>query len=97
MRPAVLLLPCILAACGDPGGDYPALVPLETLLDPAIPAHAAAAAASPAGVAAEVTAAGAAARGRAAAAQVQGDADLQARAAALRERAEVLRNTDPGV
>lgn len=92
MRRALFALPCLLAACGDPGGDYPALVPLEALLEPQVPA----AAASPAAVTAEVQAAGAAARSRArAAGPVAADAELLARAAALRARAEALRQAEP--
>lgn len=98
MRRALLALPCLLAACGDPGGDYPALVPVETLLEPALPAHSAVAATSPAAVTAEVTAAGAATRAHAAAIRPpRTDPALLTRAQALRARADALREADPGV
>lgn len=98
MRRALIALPLLIAACGDTGGDYPTLVPVGTLVEPALPAHAAIAARSPATVNADVAAAGAATRQRAdaIASQSSGDAALLARAAALRARADALREADPG-
>lgn len=86
-----------LTGCGDPGGEaYPQLLPLAELNGaPALPPHAADAAADPAGVEASLRARQAAAHRHAPAAAPTGDAALAARAAALRTRAAALAATDP--
>lgn len=79
-----------LAACGDDTRGYPALLPTAVMLaEPAIPAHAADAAAD------DSLGASLDARGRALAAQAgahpaPGSSDLNARADALRSRAREL-------
>lgn len=82
-----------LAGCADRIGDYPALLPTDELLaEPDLPAHAADAATSDAGVAGGLQgrASGLASRVPAPAAS---DEDLTARADALRDRAAELSNT----
>ncbi|TKW66136.1 MAG: hypothetical protein DI616_11650 [Paracoccus denitrificans] len=89
--PALALL---LAACADHGIDYPALMPTDQLLaEPAIPGHADIAATSPDQVASDLAAAGAAlavSQAEVTAAEVGNDAELAARAEALRRRAEAM-------
>ena len=87
----------VLAGCGDPGGgDYPRLLPLSRLnAPPAVPAHAAEAAADPAAVESTLRARQAAARRQAPDSPASGDAALAARAAAMRARAGALAATDP--
>lgn len=82
-----------LAGCTDRMTDYPQLLPTDQLLaEPALPAHAADAAD-------DLDGAGAALSSRAAGLSARagqgngGDADLAARAQALRQRAKVLRQT----
>ncbi|WP_415392676.1 hypothetical protein [Paracoccus sp. SJTW-4] len=96
-RLAPLAALAVLAGCGDPGGgDYPRLLPLSQLnAPPAVPAHAAEAAADPSAVETSLRARQAAARRHAPESPVTGDAALAARAAALRARAGALAATDP--
>ena len=95
----VCLLPIVvaLAACGAADeGAYPQLLPLDVATaDPAVPAHAADAAADPDGVRGELEArAAAAAASRPA--PPAAPAALASRAVALRSRADALRATAPG-
>ncbi|SDL03297.1 hypothetical protein [Paracoccus chinensis] len=93
---ALAVLP---AACGGADDAYPRLVPLSELnAPPAIPAHAAEAAADPEAVGEALRARRAEAAARAAAAQgtPADTAALTRRAAALRDRAEELSRRDPG-
>lgn len=85
-----------LAGCGDPGGQpYPQLLPLSQLnAPPAVPAHAADAAADPGAVESSLRARQAAAH-RHAPASPAADTALTDRAAALRARAGALAATDP--
>lgn len=101
-RPAHFLasLAALLAvsACGDSDGAYPRLLPLSDLTaPPAIPAHAADAAADPEAVGDALRArrAEAAARAGGTRAPVTDAAALQARAAALRARAGELAEAEP--
>ncbi|QRZ14013.1 hypothetical protein JWJ88_04960 [Paracoccus methylovorus] len=81
----------LLAACGDTGGDYPALLPTDRLLvEPALPAHAAEAGRDPAAISDKLDARGQSLAGRAGAKPVPGDALLQQRAQDLRARAKAL-------
>lgn len=101
---AVLSRPCLsaallaLAACGGSDMAYPRLLPLSDLTaPPAIPAHAADAAADPEAVGEALRAHRAEAAARAGAAQgpVTDAARLQARAAALRDRAGQIAAAEP--
>ena len=79
-----------LAACGDDTRDYPALLPTaEVLADPSIPSHAADAAADDS-LGAALDARGKALAGRAGGPPMASNADLHARADALRARAAIL-------
>ena len=79
-----------LAACGDDTRDYPALLPTaDVLAEPAIPSHAADAAADDS-LGAALDARGKALAGRAGGPPMTDSADLQARADALRSRARDL-------
>lgn len=95
----VCLLPIVvaLAACGAADeGAYPQLLPLDVATaDPAVPAHAADAAADPDAVRGELEARAAAAAASRPAAPDAPDA-LAGRAADLRARADALRATSPG-
>ncbi|MBB1490018.1 MULTISPECIES: hypothetical protein [unclassified Paracoccus (in: a-proteobacteria)] len=87
-----------LAACGGSDESYPRLLPLSDLTaPPAIPAHAADAAAHPEAVGEALRARRARAAARAGGAQgpVTDAAGLQARAAALRDRAGQLAAAEP--
>ena len=76
-----------LAACGDDTRDYPALLPTaEVLADPSIPSHAAA----DHSLGAALDARGKALAGRAGGPPMARNADLHARADALRARAAIL-------
>ena len=67
-RPALLLLLAALAACADPGGDYPRLLPTAQILaEPVLPAHAGPATTDPAAIETALAARAAALRARAAA------------------------------
>ena len=95
-----LLIPLLmLAACGDSSGDYPALMPTDRLLaEPAIPGHAGIAATNPDQVVSDLQSSGAAlavSQAEVTAADVTDDADLTARAKALRERAAGLSAAAP--
>lgn len=92
---ALAVLP---AACGGADDAYPRLVPLSELnAPPAIPAHAADAAADPGAVGEALRARRAEAAARASAQGGATDAAaLSRRAAALRDRAEDLSRRDPG-
>lgn len=102
LRPA-LILPSLaallaLAACDDSGATYPRLLPLSDLTaPPAIPVHAADAAADPEAVGEALRArrAEAAAQAGGARAPVTNAAALQARAAALQARAGELAAAEP--
>ena len=101
MSLVLVALPLVLAACAAPDeGAYPQLMPLSDLNQPpAIPAHAADAAADPQAVADALRArrAGAAARADQARGPVGDAAGLGDRARALRARADALARTDlPG-
>ena len=79
-----------LAACGDPMGDYPSLMPTDQLLaDPALPAHARDAANDPAATDAALQGRAAGLAGGAAG-TAAGAGDLARRADALRARADAL-------
>jgi len=81
----------MLAGCGDAGGDYPALMPTDRLLaEPALPAHALDAAQSPETVGSMLDGRARSLAGRAGTAAGTGDATLQRRAEALRDRAGAL-------
>ncbi|MFD1796031.1 hypothetical protein FQV27_02305 [Paracoccus aurantiacus] len=84
----------LLAACGDDGIDYPALLPTDQVLaEPSIPGHAQIAAGSPDQVRSDLEAAGQALNVSAAEVTQQDVADeaaLEDRAAALRRRAQAL-------
>ncbi|NHF72467.1 hypothetical protein [Paracoccus xiamenensis] len=88
-----------LAGCGDPSGDYPALLPTDRLLaEPSIPGHAGIAATSPDQVVSDLTSAGAAlsvSQSQVTAADVTDDAALAARAEALRAKAAALSAETP--
>ncbi len=101
-RPALILLTSLtllVAACGDRSDDYPSLIPTDQLLaEPAIPGHAEIAATSPDQVAADLAAAGAGlavSQAQVTAAEVGQDAELAARAEALRKRAAALSAEKP--
>ena len=90
-----LLVPLLmLGACGDPSGDYPALIPTDQLLaEPSIPGHAAIAASNPDQVVSDLQSEGAAlavSQAEVTAADITDDAGLSARAAALRKKAADL-------
>ncbi|AGT09286.1 hypothetical protein [Paracoccus aminophilus] len=92
-----LALSLPLLACGDTVTDYPKLAPTDQLLaPPAIPAHAQEAAAAPERVRDGLEAEGRGLKGRAAAtgSRPVDNRDLTARAAALRARAEALKQAD---
>lgn len=98
--PHLTILTCLLlAACADHGIDYPALMPTDQLLaEPAIPGHAEIAATSPDQVAADLAAAGVAlavSQAEVTAADVTNDAELTARAEALRKRAAEMSAETP--
>lgn len=98
--PRLTILTCLLlSACADHGVDYPALMPTDQLLaEPSIPGHAEIAATSPDQVAADLAAAGAAlavSQAEVTAADVSNDAELTARAEALRKRAAALSAESP--
>ncbi len=93
-RLSILAPLLVLAACGDPSTDYPALLPTERMLaEPVIPGHAGIAASSPDQVVADLRAEGAAlavSQAQVTAADVTDDAGLAARAKALQARAAAL-------
>ena len=96
----VLMFPLLmLAGCGDPSGDYPALMPTDRLLaEPAIPGHAGIAASNPDQVVSDLQSSGAAlavSQAEVTAADVTDDAALTARAEALRAKAAALSAESP--
>lgn len=98
-RSCLLAALLALAACGDRTADYPRLLPLSDLTaPPAIPAHAADAAADPDAVGSALRARRADTVARAAGGKgpVTDAAALRSRAAALQDRAKELAATEPG-
>ncbi|WBU61563.1 hypothetical protein [Paracoccus albus] len=96
--PALILVPLMLAACGDRAGDYPDLLPTDQLLaEPSIPSHAQIAAGSPDQVRSDLESAGAALAVSSAEVTAQDgaiDPALPPRAEALRRRARALSDVD---
>lgn len=95
-----LLVPLLmLGACGDSSGDYPALIPTDQLLaEPTIPGHATIAASNPDQVVSDLQSEGTAlavSQAEVTAAGITDDADLTARAAALRKKAADLSSEAP--
>ncbi|MDO5370966.1 hypothetical protein [Paracoccus sp. (in: a-proteobacteria)] len=97
-RPCLSAALLVLAACGGSDQAYPRLLPLSDLTaPPAVPVHAADAAADPEAVGEALRARRAEAAARAGATQgpVTDAAGLQARAAALRDRAGQIAAAEP--